>query len=104
MSDTHSLSSDRVVQPWPAEPQRANAGRYGNVQWMYAEYVGEYDYIGRKYEMDRATAAIDRLVIAVKALEAIRSDAAVAGYDAGHAGIHCKALDALTAIGALPNE
>jgi hypothetical protein len=48
------------------------------------------------------SAALQRLRIAVKALKSIRTDSAEIGYDAGCAGIHAAALDALVAIGRLP--
>lgn len=67
-------TTEQRLPPWPKQPERANAGRYGNVQWMYAEYVGEYDYIGRKYELDRAEAAIARLKHAVEVLRCIRAN------------------------------
>lgn len=55
------LAAEQQVPAWPEEPQRLTAGRYGEVQWGYAEYRGDFDYIGRKYEFDRAEAAIARL-------------------------------------------
>lgn len=92
------MTSKTDLPSWPTEPQRANAGRYGNVLWTYAEYVGEYDYVGRKYEKDRADAALARLRLATKAL-----------HDIGHGPVQedesiAHAAAALLEIGDLPNE
>ena len=54
---------------WPKMPERLTAGRYGEMQWGYAEYVGSYDFIGRKYEYDRAEAATARLKQAVEVMK-----------------------------------
>jgi hypothetical protein len=92
------LPSENSLPNWPEKPERANAGRYGNVQWMYAEYVGDYDYIGRKYELDRAEAALARLRIATRAL-----------YEIGHGSVQeseaiAYAAGILATVGDVPDE
>lgn len=90
--------TNKKLPAWPKMPERGNAGRYGETQWIYGEYVGSYDFIGRKYELDRAEAAMARLRFAANAL-----------YDIGHGPVQedeaiAHAAAALVEIGDLPHE